>query len=123
MNIAIDLDNTITADKNSIEFFKAITHLLLPEHKIYIITNRQPHSEQIIAQELDCLGISHSKIVITSNKAKYIRDNRITIFFENSDEYFKSLKLDETVVFKIREAGNWENGKWLGSKKTTKMLD
>ena len=123
MKIAIDLDHTITANSQSIEFFKVLTHLLLPEHKICILTNRKLNSEQEIAQELDCYDIDYSEIVITEKKADYIRDNDITIFFENEDESFLDLSLDDTLVFKIREAGNWENGKWVGSKKTTKMID
>ena len=121
--IAIDLDSTITADRNSVEFFEILTHLIIAEHQIYIITNREPGTEQEVADELDYLGIEYSEIAITDKKADYIRQNKITIFFENQDESFQELKLEETVVFKIRESGNWENGRWLGSKKTTKMID
>lgn len=123
MKIAIDLDNTINADKNSIEFFSILTNLLIPEHRIYIITNRKPNSEQEIAEELHVLGIDYNRIVITDKKADYIKEKGITIFFENQDESFLELKIEETLVFKIREAGNWEDGRWLGSKKTTKMID
>ncbi len=65
MKIGIDLDHCITADKNSIEFFSIMTNLLIAEHRIYIITNREPNTEQGIAEELDCLGIEYSEIVIT----------------------------------------------------------
>jgi len=124
MKIAIDLDNTITASRNSIEFFSILTNLLIAEHRIYILTNREPNTEQEIADELDYLGIDYSQIVITAQKAQYIKDNKISIYFENEDEYF--LELDETVtIFKIREEGNFDfaEKKWLGSKKTTKMID
>lgn len=124
MKIAIDLDNTITADKNSIEFFEILTNLLIAEHRIYILTNRNPGSEQDIANELDCLGIEYSEIVITANKAEYIKENNVNIFFEDTDEYFLELG-EEVVVFKIRESGNFSfsEKKWLGSNKTTKMID
>ncbi len=124
MKIAIDLDNTITASKESIEFFEILTRLLIPEHKIVILTNRKPGKEQEIADELDYLGIEYSEIVITANKAQYIKDNRISIYFENEDEYF--LELDESVtVFKVREDGNFDYAekKWIGSRKTTKLID
>lgn len=124
MKIAIDLDNTITADKNSAEFFRIITHLLIAEHRIYIITNREKGTQQEIAEQLDCLGIEYSEIVITANKADYISNNNITIFFENEDEYF--LELGEDVcVFKIREPGNFSfaERKFLGSRRTVKMID
>ena len=124
MNIAIDLDNTISADRNSIEFFSILTHLLIAEHRIYIITNREPDTEQETADELDNLNIDYSQIVITANKAQYIRDNKITIYFENEDEYFLELG-EEVTVFKIREDGNFSFSaeKWTGSKKTVKMID
>ena len=123
MKIAIDLDNTITASEQSIEFFSILTNLLIVEHTIYIITNREPGTEQEIAEELSDLGIDYSEIIITGKKAEFITDNNITVFFENQDNYIQELKLNEALVFKIRESGNWEDGKWLGSKKTTKMIN
>ena len=124
MKIAIDLDNTLNASKTSIEFFSTLTHLLIAEHRIVILTDREPNTEQEIADELDYLGIEYSEIVITSKKAEFIRKNNITIFFENQDEYFLELG-EEVVVFKIREDGNFDfaEKKWIGSHKTTKMVD
>ena len=117
MKVGIDLDNTIDASKDSIEFFSILTNLLIVEHRIYIISDRELGTEQEIAEELDFLGIEYNQIIITGKKSDFIRQNKITIFFENEDIYFKELKLGETVVFKIRESGNWENGRWIGSKK------
>ena len=124
MKVGIDLDNTINANKNSIEFFSILTHLLIAEHSIYIITNREPNTEQEIADELDYLCIDYNEIIITDKKAEYIRNNNINIFFENSDEEFLELG-EEVVVFKIREEGNFSfsEKKWIGNKKTIKMLD
>jgi hypothetical protein len=106
MKIAIDLDSTITASKESIEFFEILTHLLHPdpEYRIVILTNREPGAEQEIADELDYLGIEYSEIVITDRKAEYIRDNKISIYFENEDFSFSAEK-------------------WIGNKKTVKMID
>ena len=124
MKIAIDLDNTITASRESIEFFSILTNLLIAEHKIYIITNRAKNSEQEVAEELDFLCIEYSQIVITDKKAEYIKANNITIFFENEDEKFLELG-EEVLVFKIREDGNFSfaEKKWYGSQKTTLMID
>ena len=124
MKIALDLDDTINATTNSIEFFKIMTHLLINEHRIYIITNRDIDSEEQIAQELKELGIQYSQIVITDQKAEYIKENSITILFENSDEYFLELG-KEVVVFKMRESGNFSfaENKWIGNSKTTQMID
>ena len=123
MKIGIDLDNTITASKQSIEFFEILTHLLIAEYEIYILTNREPGTEQDIANELDYLGIEYSEIVITADKAEYIRQNNITILFENQDEYFLELG-EETTVFKLRNDRNFSfsENKWLGNNKTTKMI-
>ena len=124
MNIAIDLDHTINANKTSIEFFRIITNLLIVEHSIYILTNREPGTEQEIAQELKDLEIQYTEIIITAEKAEYILRNNIKIYFENEDEYFLELG-EETTVFKIREKGNFSfsEKKWINSKGNTKMID
>ena len=105
MKIAINF-YTITASRESIEFFEILTHLLHPdpEYKIVILTDRKPGTEQQIADELDYLGIEYSEIVITAQKADYIRENKITIYFENEDFSFSAEKL-------------------IRSKKTVKMID
>jgi hypothetical protein len=124
MKIAIDLDNTITADKNSALFFRIITHLLIPENDIIIISNRDKSDWENTEQELDVLGIRYSRLVLTANKAGYVLKNGITIFFENSDEYF--LELPQTVtVFKIREEFNFSfaEKKWITSKRNSILID
>ena len=124
MKIAIDLDNTITADKNSALFFRIITHLLIPENDIIIISNRDESDWDNTEQELDVLEIRYNKLVLTANKAGYVLKNGINILFEDTDEYF--LEIPESVtVFKIREEGNFSFSakKWIGSKKTVKMID
>lgn len=115
IKIAIDLDNTITADKNSVMFFRTITHLLIPENDIIIISDRDESDMENTEQELSVLGIRYNKLVLISNKAEYISENKITIFFENQDEYF--LELGEDGNFDFSEK------KWIGSHKTTKMVD
>ncbi len=124
IKIGIDLDNTITASRESIKFFSTLTNLLIAEHRIYIITNRQPNTEQDVADELEYLGIEYNQIVITANKAEYVLKEGITILFEDTDEYFLSLPKNIT-VFKIREEGNFnfETHKWIASKKTVEMSD
>ena len=126
IKIAIDLDGTINASKQSIEFFSVLTHLLIAEHsRIYIITDREPNTEQNVADELDYLGIEYSAIIITDKKAEYIKEHGITIFFENQDESFLELSEEEATVFKIRENMNYSfsERKWIGSKKTVRMID
>ena len=124
MKIGIDLDNTITASNQSIEFFSILTSLLIVEHSIYILTNREPNTEQEIAEELDYLCIEYSEIIITDKKAEFIRNNNITIFFENEDHYFIEVG-EQVLVFKIRESGNFSfsQKKWITSRRNSILID
>ena len=123
MKIGIDLDNTITASKQSIEFFSVLTNLLIAENKIYIITNRKPNTHQDVANELDCLNIDYNEIIITDEKIKFIKENNIEIFFDDMDENFLELG-EEVQVFKVREPGGFDFSakKWIGNNKTVRMI-
>ena len=122
--LALDLDNSITASNESIEFFSILTYLLCPEHKVYVLTDAEPGTEQLIAEELDDLGIDYSEIVITDDKAQFIKENNITIFFEDTDDYFLELG-PSVLVFKVRGETNFNfsEKKWYGSKNTIQMTD
>ena len=112
MKIALDLDNTITAYPLFFSLFsKAMKQVGC---QIYIITNREPNTENEIKNELDKLKITYDFIKITANKADYILEQKINVFFEDTDEYFIDLP-QEVLVLKIREAGNFnfEQRKWI----------
>jgi len=116
--IGIDLDDCITYCPS---FFKAMTNAMKDMAEIHIITNREqtPGSEAGIREELDELGIFYHHLVVTGNKAEYILEKGITVYFDDTDEYF--LNLPESVtVFKIREPWNFdfENHKWRYNEKT-----
>ena len=90
--------------------------IIVADQEIHIITNREqtPENEAVIANELDELGIHYHHLVVTAKKAEYILKTGITVYFDDTDEYF--LDLPESVtVFKIREPWNFdfENHKWL----------
>lgn len=127
IKIGIDLDNTITASKTSELFFSFFTNICSERIKIFIITNRDTH-EQSKAEtifELKKLGIAYHKLVITANKSKFIKNNNINVFFEDTDEYFQDLP-EDVLVFKTREAGNYDFGKlgkWIYSDKTGINID
>ena len=92
--------------------------------EIHIITNREqtPENEVLIRKELDELDIFYHHLVLTAKKAEYILKKGITVYFDDTDEYF--LNLPESVtVFKIREPWNFdfENHKWLYNGKTGKL--
>jgi len=123
MKIGIDIDNTITASSESVSFFGMLTRLLRPVAEIHVITAREPGTEERIKAELQEMAIEFTCIVITADKKRYIEEEGISILFEDTDEYFLELGEDVT-VFKIREPGNFDfvAKKWIGSKKTTRML-
>jgi len=126
INISIDIDGTINSTNTAISFFRIMTHLLQPDSdiNITILTNREPGTEAQIAKELARMNISYDDIVITSKKAEYIKNNDISVVFENEDEIFQHLGAD-ILVFKVRETGNYNymSGRWYGSADTVEMVD
>ena len=113
MRIGIDLDNTINYNENSKLFFRTLTLGLKDSSEIYIITNRDLSSYDSTVQELNSYGIHYDEVVITANKHKFILDNDINVYFDDTDEYFQKLP-ESVLVFKTRESGNFdfEEGKW-----------
>jgi len=123
LKIGIDLDDTITYCPT---FFSMMTNAMQHVAEIHIVTNREkaPENEAAIRKELDELGIRYHRLAVTDKKAEYILNQGITIFFEDTDEYF--LTLPESVrVFKIREPYNFdfENHVWIYSEKTGRHID
>ena len=124
IKVSIDIDGTINSSDTAISFFKIMTHLLCPEANIIILTSREPGTEGQIAEELSGMGIVYDQIVITDNKQQYIKDNNISVVFENEDERIKNLG-KEILVLKVREDGNYnfQTYRWYASKDTTEMID
>ena len=126
LRIGIDLDNTITATNESKKFFTLFTSLMSQAAIIYIITNRDTSaiSREKTIQELDELIIIYDELVITDKKEEFILKKGITVYFDDTDEYFQNIP-ESVVVFKIRESGNFDfkNHKWLYSDKTGIDID
>lgn len=124
IKISIDIDGTINSSDTSIKFFQMMTHLLLPEAHITILTNREPGTEEKIAQELKQMKIQYDEIVITPDKADYIQKNNISVVIDNEDEYIQGLGKD-VLVLKAREEGNYNYNthKWYGDRNTVEMID
>ena len=118
LKIGIDLDDTITYCK---PFFSMMTNAMQDMVEIYIITNREqtPENEVAIRKELDELGIHYHHLAVTDKKAEFILREGITVFFDDTDEYFLSLP-ESVIVFKTREPWNFnfENHVWLYNDKT-----
>jgi hypothetical protein len=121
LNIGIDIDNCIT--ENSI-FFSMLTNSMKGNCIFHIITNRDPLTSEEIVKELKDLGIHFDKLIITADKSEYILESNITVYFDDTDEYF--LDLPESVtVFKIREPGNfcYDKHKWIYGNRTGINID
>ena len=126
INISIDIDGTINSTDTSISFFQIMTHLLHPDPdvNITILTGREPGTEAEIRNELAQMNILYDQIVITDNKQKYIKDNNISVVFENEDESIKNLG-KKILVLKVREEGNYnfKTYMWYANKHTVEMTD
>ena len=118
LKIGIDLDDTITYCK---PFFSMMTNAMQDMVEIHIITNREqtPENEVAIRKEIDELGIRYHHLAVTDKKAEFILREGITVFFDDTDEYFLSLP-ESVTVFKTREPWNFnfENHVWLYNDKT-----
>lgn len=123
MKIGIDLDDCITY---SPQFFRLFTNAMKAVAEIHIITNREqfPASVANTKDELQTIGIHYDHLKITGDKAKYILENDITVYIDDTDEYFLTL-LESVTVFKIRESMNFdfEEHKWVYANKTGINLD
>ena len=122
MKIAIDLDNTITGFP---EFFSVFSRAMRREGcRIHIVTNRPKGTEAEVIDELDECGVLYDAVKITADKAKYIQDQGINVFFDDKDEYFTGLP-ESVAVFKPRELGNFdfERGKWIYGQGTGRCID
>ena len=123
LRIGIDLDDTITYCPS---FFSMMTSTMQNMVEIHIITNREqtPENEVAIRKELDELGIRYHHLAVTNKKAEYILREGITVFFDDTDEYFLSLP-ESVKVFKTREPWNFnfENHVWLNNDKTGQHIN
>lgn len=105
IKIAVDLDGTISEYP---EFFKLFTKAMSQAGcKIYIVTDRPPGTEEMVAEQLQGYGITYDVVKITSQKSEYILKEGITVLFDDMDEYFVDLPA-EVAVFKIRQKYNFD---------------
>ena len=105
IKIAVDLDGTISEYP---EFFKLFTKAMSQAGcEIYVITDKLPGSEPLVAEQLQGYGITYDVIKITSQKSRYILKEGITVMFDDIDRYFLDLP-PEVAVFKIRQKYNFD---------------
>lgn len=105
MKIAVDLDGTISEYP---EFFKLFTKAMSQAGcRIYILTDRPPGTEEMVAEQLQSYGITYDVMKITSQKSQYILKEAITVLYDDTDQYFLDLPA-EVAVFKIRQKYNYD---------------
>jgi len=121
IKIGIDLDSTINVSAATIGLFSFLTNCLKDKAEIHIITNRatSEKSRNETVAELKRYGVHYDELAITANKYDHIIKNDITVYVDDTDEYFLTLP-ESVIVFKIREPGNFdfEKHKWIYGDKT-----
>lgn len=124
MKIGIDLDSTINENSTTVAFFSLLTNAFKDKWEIFIITNRDPYTNEATAGELSDFGIYYDHLIVTAKKADFIIDNGISVYFDDTDETFITLP-ESVVVFKPREAGNFDfsKHKWVYGNKTGINID
>jgi len=123
LKIGIDIDNTINIDDNSASFFSLLTHSFKDKAEIHVITRRNLSGRDETIRELDYYNIYYDFLEMTEHKARYILAKGISIFFEDTDEYFQDLGKN-VLVLKPRESGNYDfnTRRWLYDGKTGKEI-
>ena len=74
--------------------------------RIYVITDRVPGTEEHVAGDLEAYGITYHVLKIASDKSSFIRDEGISVLFDDMDRYFRDLP-EEVAVFKVRQKYNF----------------
>lgn len=115
--LGLDLDGTI--DENP-QFFGLLSRLW--PSKVYVITYRDDHKRA--AEDLARYGIRYDEIVLVKTfqqKAVEIARLGIGVYVDDMDEVITHIPENVTVL-KVRNGGNFEDGKWLYSKGTGKVV-
>ena len=93
--------------------------------EIFIISLRESsdQSKTETEQELEKLKIYYDFLILTDNKQQEIKDYKIDLFIDNEIENFRGINPD-TCCLLVRENMNycWESHRFLGSKKTVKII-
>ena len=126
IKIGIDLDDTINVSAATVGLFSFLTNCLKDKAKIHIITNRDTSekSRNETVEELKGYGVHYDELAITANKYDYIIKNDITVFIDDTDEFYLELP-PSVIVFKIREPGNFDfdQHKWIYGNATGINID
>lgn len=113
IKVGLDLDGTIT---DFPDFFAALSHS--DKFEVHVITGRaEEHRDETIA-ELRGYGIKYLQIhfvdAVWDKKGEICEKLGIQIMFDDMDEFINHIN-DSTMVFKVRNPGNWDsdNKNWI----------
>ena len=126
MNVGLDIDGVCISEYSTI--FSILTTILKKSNdiEIFIISSREnsKKSKKETIQELKELEIYYDYLILTDNKQKEIENNNVELFIDNEIENLQKLETRVCCLL-IKEQMNycWETDKFLGSKKTTKMIN
>lgn len=126
MKIALDIDGVVVSEYSKL--FSILTALFKKSSdvEIFLISSREnsKNSRKETKQELKKLGIFYDFLILTNDKQQEIKDNKIDMFIDNEIEQINSVKNSAVCCLLLKEKYNycWETYRFLGSKKTTKII-
>lgn len=115
--LGLDLDGTI--DENP-QFFGLLSRLW--PANVYVITYRDDRDKA--EHDLRNFGIRYDDVILVDSfaeKAKVIKRLKIGVYIDDMDEVITHVPAHVTVL-KVRNGGNFTDGKWLYSNKTGRAV-
>ena len=126
MKIALDIDGVVVSEYSKL--FSILTNAFKKNNdiEIFIISSREKNnkSKTETIQELKKLGIAYDYLIFTNDKQKVIKENSIDLFIDNEIENLQGIDAGVCCLL-IKEKMNycWKTDRFLGNRKTTKMID
>ena len=114
--LGIDLDGTID---EAPEFFSMLSKIW--PGFVYIVTYRRDYEKA--CSDVKSYGVYADKVILADklDKSSIIKKYGIKYYIDDMDECLSNMPEDVT-VFKIRNGGNFDDGKWLYTKSTGQEL-
>jgi len=114
--LGLDIDGVVT---DFVDVFKTLSNSW--PGLVIVVSYRSDYDNTV--KLLNELGIYFDELVLspTLDKFNIVCDKGINIFIDDQDECIQNIN-DDVVVLKVRNGGNFVDGKWLYSKSTGKLV-
>ena len=114
--LGLDVDGVIT---DYVDIFKTLSNSW--PGLVIIVSFRSNYDNAV--NLLNDLGIYFDKLVLspTLDKSEIIKSEKISIYIDDQDECVQNIG-DDVLVLKVRNGGNFAEGKWLYSNRTGKLI-